>query len=115
MEGKQTVILANCRYCSSGKLELRPSAFHLTIFSTGEGNYYTFFCPSCTEENRWPAQDAVCNILMKVGVATSEVEVPLEILEHPPEDAPAISVDDVMEFVVALRGFGRLLDSQELL
>lgn len=101
------LIIAACPEC--GRQELRPSALHLTVFSHGEGHTYAFFCPGCTEEITQPASQEIVLLLMRAGVSSSEVEVPLEVLEHPPASVPAISVDDVMEFVVGLRQFGRLV------
>lgn len=102
-----TTIIAACPDC--GPQNLRPSALHLTVYSHGEGHTYAFFCPGCTEEVTRAASEEVLMQLMNAGVSSSEVIVPLEVLEHPPVTAPPISVDDVMEFVVELRQFGRLV------
>lgn len=106
------IIRAECDRC--GPQDLRPTALHLTVFSHGEGHHYAFFCPGCTEEVVHPADLDVCLLLRGAGVAASEVIVPLEVLEHPPASIPPISPDDVMEFVVRLRGLGRSIDDEQL-
>lgn len=93
-------IIADCDQC--GTQELRTSAFHLTIFDTGENCYYAFFCPGCTEEVRSPADLETVLALLNVGVSATEVAVPDEVLD-PARSGPPITCDDVMDFVIGLR------------
>lgn len=94
------LLAAPCHTC--GVTRLRPTAFHLTVFDHGDGAFFTFFCPGCTEEIRHDACLDTALALMAAGVATTEVHVPDEVLD-PARSGPAISPDDVMEFVLALR------------
>lgn len=94
-------ITADCPSC--GPQCLRVSAYHLTIFDTGENCYYSFFCPGCTEEIRGDADLDLVVILLEAGVTATEVLVPDEVLDPVRHGGPPISPDDVMDFVVGLR------------
>lgn len=94
-----TKIKANCPSCQD--VELAPTAFHLTVFDAGNGHYYEFFCPKCYDRVLKPADDSVQQLLISGGVEHTFEHVPLEVLEAHP--GPALTVDDLMDFVLALR------------
>lgn len=97
-------ITASCSECAA-ESTLRPSAFRMTIFDSGRGSYYSFFCPSCTEESRRELDPALEVILCRFGVRLTLVHVPLEVLE--PKGGPPISPEDVMDFVLDLELYSR--------
>lgn len=94
-----TTIKASCPSCKD--VELAPSAFHLTVYDAGNGHFYEFFCPKCYERIVKPADESVQSLLMRGGVEHTFTHMPLELLEV--HTGPALTVDDVMDFVVALR------------
>jgi hypothetical protein len=94
-----TVIKVKCDWC--GEQELGPSGVHLTVFDAGDGHYYEFFCPKCFELMRKPADEHVQVLLTSGNVASTYVHIPLEVLEV--KGGPALTVDDLMDFVVDLR------------
>lgn len=94
-----TRIKVTCPIC--GEQELRPSGLHLTVFDAGDAHFYEFFCPGCHEHVRKPADETIQGLLMSADVEHTFEHVPLEVLEA--HNGPSITVDDVMDFVVALR------------
>src|SRR4051794_12139373 len=79
---------------------MSATAYHLTVFRhTGQG-YFSFFCKNCHAEGKQNADEHVVSLLRSGGVRWSVVAVPAEALE--PRRGPALTTDDVMDFVISL-------------
>lgn len=100
-------MIVTCPEC--GPQTLKASGLHLTRYSHGDHHSYAFFCPVCTDEVTRPASAEIVVLLMQAGVHSTQIHVPDEVLEHPPDAVPAITAEDVMEFVTELRSFGKLI------
>lgn len=95
-----TEIKATCP--TDGEVQLRETGVLLTIMDWGTGSTYTFFCPTCKEQVVKPADETIIHLLENV-VHVKRVHVPLEIQEGD-RTGPALTTDDLMEFVVELYG-----------
>jgi len=101
---EQPSIQVACGVCCNISM-LRASAFHVTVFDSGVGDYYSFFCPHCTEESRHPMDEALVLTFTRLGVRLTVEHVPLEVLE--PKGGPPISSDDIMDFVLEMASLDR--------
>jgi hypothetical protein len=95
-----TTIKASCPTC--GEVELTSADITLMVCSHAPLSYYSFFCPTCMDEVRKPADDHVISLLMSGGVEATVWEVPEEALEVKP--GPALTYDDLLDLVLALDG-----------
>ena len=94
-----TIIKAHCTNCDT-EVVLAPESFHLFIMDTGKNHYYVFCCPACTELCRRDASPAIVTLLQAGGVPSTDVHVPLEILEiEACAPAPKLTNDDLLDFV----------------
>lgn len=95
-----TTIKASCPTC--GEVELTSADVTLMVCNQATLSYYTFGCPTCTDEVRKPADDHVVSLLMSGGVRAVVWEVPTEALEV--HEGPALSYDDLLDFALLLAG-----------
>jgi hypothetical protein len=93
-----TTIKASCPTC--GEVELTSADITLMVCSHAPLSYYAFFCPTCMDEIRKPADDHVISLLMSGGVEATVWEVPEEALEA--KAGPALTYDDLLDLVLAL-------------
>jgi hypothetical protein len=93
-----TTIKASCPTC--GEVELTSADITLMVCSHAPLSYYAFFCPTCMDEVRKPADDHVISLLMSGGVEATVWEVPDEALEA--KVGPALTYDDLLDLVLAL-------------
>ena len=93
-----TTIKASCPGC--GEVELTSSDVTLMVCSHAPQSYYTFTCPSCSDEVRKPADDHVVSLLMSGGVRAEVWELPAEALEA--KSGPALTYDDLLDFALQL-------------
>ena len=61
-----TTIRTTCRHC--GDVELTPLDLTLEIENGGHTGRYRFACPSCSIQQRRPANGRVVSILLAAGV-----------------------------------------------
>lgn len=92
-------IQATCPTC--GLVHLRETGVLLTLYDTGQGNYYTFFCPTCRTEIAKEAPVEVARLLMRAQVRVNTVIVPGEIKDGD-RTGPALSYDDLLDFILEL-------------
>ncbi len=93
-----TTIKASCPVC--GDVDLTPAQVRLVVCNQIEWSYYAFVCTTCRDEIRKPADEEVIGLLVTGGVEAHMWEIPDEALEE--HYGPAISYDDVLDFVLAL-------------
>ena len=93
-----TTIKASCPTC--GEVELTPADVALMVCSHAPMSYYSFCCPTCTDEVRKPADDHVVSLLVSGGVPAQVWELPAEVLEV--RTGPAITYDDLLDFALSL-------------
>jgi hypothetical protein len=81
----------------------------LHLHPSGDRGAYRFTCPECREEVNKPASRKTVAVLLAAGVETSRMDEDLEAPELPLEDrgpdphAAAFTLDDVIDFHVALQ------------
>lgn len=92
-------IKASCPTCSD--CELVATDILLMVCANAPLSYYSFFCPTCADEVRKPANDHVIALLLSGGVVDSYWRVPDEALE--PHSGPALTYDDLLDFALALK------------
>lgn len=97
-----TTIRATCSECDVD-VELGADEFLVVVRDCGTGHYYTFGCPACQKMSRRHAEPTVVNLLMTHGARAHQLHVPQEALEIENLEAPAISVDEVLDFIGNLR------------
>lgn len=90
----ETIIKAHCPVC--GPVRLTPSGIRLTLGLTA---LYWFSCPCCNDRVSHEADPHVITLLTGVGIVPEKV--PAEALEQ--FDGPPINMDDVLDFMLALR------------
>lgn len=95
-----TTIKASCPVC--GDVDLTPAQVRLVVCSRLEWSYYAFACTGCQDDIRKPADEEIISLLITGGVVAEAWEIPDEALEV--HAGPAISYDDVLDFVLALEG-----------
>lgn len=93
-----TTIKASCPTC--GECELTPADVSLMVCSHAPMSYYSFHCPTCTEQIRKPADDHVVSLLVSGGIRPVVWEVPGEALE--PKVGPQLTYDDLLDFALQL-------------
>lgn len=93
-----TTIKASCPTC--GEVELTPADVALMVCSHAPMSYYSFCCPTCTEEIRKPADDHVVSLLVSGGVPAQVWELPAEVLEV--RTGPVLTYDDLLDFALEL-------------
>ena len=81
---------------------MQSTGIHLTLFDTGVGAFYTFFCPHCYTEVSKPADDSLVGLMLGY-VPSTLVHVPDEMGDEN-RAGPPISSDDVMDFIIELYG-----------
>lgn len=62
-----TTIKTTCGRC--GDIHLTPDDVALELHPGGQEGDYRFKCPSCTEQQRRPANSRVVSVLLATGVA----------------------------------------------
>lgn len=99
-------VTVSCPDCATLRgihhFELQSSAIHMTLFDTGEGNYYTFFCPTCYAEVNKPADETIQGLLLGY-VNSTLVHVPEELLDGD-RTGPVLTTEDLMDFMIDLHG-----------
>lgn len=93
-----TTIKASCPTC--GEVELTPADVSLMVCSHAPLSYYSFCCPTCTQEVRKPADDHVVSLLVSGGVPAQVWDLPGEVLET--KAGPALTYDDLLDFALEL-------------
>jgi len=93
-----TTIKASCPIC--GDVELTPAQLRLVVANVAERSFYAFWCPSCRDEVRKPADEEIVALLISGGVRAERLHIPAEALED--RLGPAIGYDDVLDFVLEL-------------
>jgi hypothetical protein len=93
-----TWIEATCPDC--GTIECSPEDFELALCDQPHASYYAFGCPVCGRDVRKPADARVAELLISEGVRAVRWEMPAEALEQ--HDGPALTIDDVLDFVLEL-------------
>ncbi|MCU1588998.1 MAG: hypothetical protein JWP11_254 [Frankiales bacterium] len=93
-----TTIKASCPTC--GEVELTPGDVSLMVCSHAPMSYYSFCCPTCTDEVRKPADDHVVSLLVSGGVPAQVWELPAEVLEA--KAGPVLTYDDLLDFALEL-------------
>lgn len=101
-----TTIKATCPGC--GEVDLSPADLLLVVCSHAPASYYRFDCPRCVTEVRKSADANVIALLTSGGVPTIRWELPAEALE--PHHGPALTYDDLLDFVLALSRTPNLAD-----
>jgi hypothetical protein len=100
-----TTIKATCPTC--GDVDLTTDDVRLRVCSRSELSFYAFDCPQCTEEIRKPADDNIVTVLIAGGVVAEVWEVAEEAFEV--HSGPALSYDDLLDFVTALKSTDDLI------
>jgi len=93
-----TTIKASCPTC--GEVELTPADVALMVCSHAPMSYYSFSCPTCTDEVRKSADDHVVSLLVSGGVPAQVWELPAEALEV--RSGPVLTYDDLLDFALSL-------------
>lgn len=93
-----TTVKATCYVC--GDVELTSSQIRLVVCSQADRSYYAFTCTTCNDEVRKPADEEIIALLVSGGVPAELWIIPAEALEE--HTGPAISVDEVLDFVLSL-------------
>ncbi|REK24610.1 MAG: hypothetical protein DWQ40_01455 [Actinobacteria bacterium] len=83
-----TTIKTTCGHC--GDIHLTPDDVALELRPGGREGDYRFKCPSCTEQQRRPANSRVVSVLLATGVA-------YEVVNPDP-----ITEAEIMAFTTAL-------------
>ena len=111
-----TRIRATCPNC--GEVDLRPRDVVLRLVrspygSVGDASSYRFACPTCDDTVVKPADGRIAQLLQTGGVPTEETDESAELAglaahlqpSHPesPPPGPALTVDDLLDFHLALR------------
>lgn len=88
-----TTIKTTCGRC--GDIHLTPDDVALELHPGGQEGDYRFKCPSCTEQQRRPANSRVVSVLLATGVAfvvvnpepitESEISAFVDALETEPD------------------------------
>jgi predicted RNA-binding Zn-ribbon protein involved in translation (DUF1610 family) len=94
-----TTIKGSCPAC--GEVELTPKDIALYVCGNAPRSYYSFVCPNCRDEVRKPATDHIVSLLVSTGIRPRAWQLPLEALES--KNGPALTYDDLLDFVLALR------------
>jgi hypothetical protein len=81
-------------------VELTPADVSLMVCSHAPMSYYSFCCPTCTDEVRKPADDHVVSLLVSGGVPAQVWELPAEALEV--RTGPVLTYDDLLDFALEL-------------
>src|SRR3954453_18969562 len=95
-----TTIKASCPTC--GEVELTSADITLMVCSHAPLSYYAFFCPTCMDEVRKPADDHVISLLVSGGGGATVGEVREGARE--PHAGPAPTYDALLALVLALDG-----------
>lgn len=74
-----TMIRTTCAVC--GEVELIPGELKLELTALNGTGAYVFFCPTCGDPQRRPANHRVVSILLATGVAYSVVDAANPITE----------------------------------
>lgn len=102
-----------CDYCGNGAV-YRPSGISMTLYTHGV-IVMEFFCVVCRLENHRVINVDLGQHLELVGVVTTIVHTPGELLEHPPADAPPIGAEDVDRIEsMSLDVFNRLMEGDHI-
>lgn len=95
-----TAIRIKCPTC--GEVDLSPEEMSLFMAPSGDRLSYSFTCPECSLEVDRPASRKTAALLIAAGVETIPLPVEDELV-LPPEDrspvpdAPALTLDDLIE------------------
>lgn len=89
-----TTIRATCSFgCGDIKVSDKDMVVRTAI---GENHgQYRFLCPQCKKLVIKKASSRIVEVLTSSGVKHERFHLPLELLEHP-DNAPVISLDDVL-------------------
>jgi hypothetical protein len=93
-----TTIKASCPVC--GDVDLTPPQLKLVVCSRIQWSYYSFGCPTCSDEVCRPADEEIVALLVSGGVVAEAWTIPAEALEE--HSGPVIGYDDVLDFALAL-------------
>jgi len=93
-----TTIKASCPVC--GDVSLTPDQVSVIACTRSEWSYYTFACPTCSDEIRKPADEEIVALLVSGGVPLEHWVIPAEALEE--HEGPAVSYDELLDFALWL-------------
>lgn len=96
-----TLILVTCNRCKAVH-QLQPGGVRLTVYDN-DRSFYEFFCLTCRELQTRPADHANQTLLVANLVPCSYIHVPREVSEIEGATGPAITNDNIMDFVKDLR------------
>jgi hypothetical protein len=109
-----THIRANCPNC--GQVDMNAEAISLEIGDDGEQGRYGFACPACRAEVTKSADRKTVDVLLAIGVRTSEAvdeagprSLPAED-QNPCPQASAFSMDDLIDLHFLLQQDAWLAD-----
>lgn len=93
------LIRVRCPLC--GDVDLSSSDITLVVYREAPNrSHYTFRCATCRRSVCKPAQEDVVSVLSLAGVRPQEAELPKEPAGQ--VAAPALSTDDLLDFILAL-------------
>lgn len=101
-----TTIVVTCPTC--GSVELLAHELTLVVSEAGlaEPLYY-FPCPGCAHVISRPADSVIVKLLRTAGVPLKR---PVNELERRPSDTTPITLDELLDFALALEGSDDALD-----
>jgi hypothetical protein len=99
MNDNDLILTVLCPRC--GEVDLQQDEVWLVLSSVVDRSHYGFRCPDCQRGVSVPASDAVIAVLVEL-VAVEQLDVPAEALET--QDGPALTVDDLLDLMLALDG-----------
>lgn len=94
-------IQVTCNGCSA-KLRLEPCGVRLTVYDN-DRSFYEFFCLTCKRLSIKPANHYHRSLLVAAQVACRYIHVPAEAGEIEKMTGPAITDDNLLDFVKDLR------------
>lgn len=104
----RTKIDATCLHCKERR-EYQPKAFDLQLFTHGVVQMQ-FFCAACRELNAQQVPDEIAEAMSDVGVSTTIVVTPGEVLEWPPLTVRNICDQDCLLFeLMSIENFNERL------
>ena len=93
---RETRFTVSCSHC--GEVDLATDQLWLVVPTSG-GAHFDFHCPGCGQYVRRALDDTEVDLLAPL-VAVEELDVPPEALE--PHDGPPLTVDDLIDLMLAL-------------
>lgn len=97
-------VRATCNLCGDISLTIDDVTLRVLVGQEGApyGHQYRFRCSLCGGINVKGTSLYVVNLLLSAGVKRETWQLPLEMLERPKDDAPGLSLDDVIDLHLEL-------------